>query len=226
MEKIIIFGASAGSHVLYSVIAQDPAYQVVAFTVDRAYQQAESFCGLPVLPFEEIENIYPPDKYKILIAILGHRTNRTRAEKYQQVKSKGYECIRYISPSASVSADLQLGENCFISDHVICRPGVVIGNNVMVMSGALIGLGTTIADHAYLAVRATLLGENAIGEYAFIGANSTILEGVTVARECILGAGSVLHEDTKEKGVYRVTPPTLLPITSDRLANILFRKTR
>lgn len=224
MEKVVIFGASSGSQVLYSVMAQDPSYQVVAFTVDRAYLQSESFCSLPVVPFEELEIAYPPGEYKILVAILGHRTNKTRAEKYQQVKAKGYEFVRYISPSASVPADLITGENCFISDHVICRPGARLGNNVMVMSGALIGLNTVIQDHVYLAVRATLLGENTVEAYAFLGANSTVLEGVKIASECILGAGSIVHENTREKGVYRVAPPTLLPITSDRLNNILFRR--
>lgn len=224
MEKVVIFGASSGVRLAYSLMQHDRRYQVAAFTVDRAYLQAERFCGLPVVPFEDLETVYPPGEYQLWVAIFGSRVNKTRAEKYQQAKARGYGFIRYVHPSASVPPDLAMGENCFISDHAICRAGVTLGNNAMVMSGAMIGLDSTLEDHVYVAARATLLGENSVGEYAFIGANATVLEGVAVARECFLGAGCVIHENTQAKGVYRAAPPTLLPVASDRLGHVLFRR--
>lgn len=224
MEKVVIFGASSGVRLAYSLMQDNRRYQVVAFTVDQAYLQTDRFCGLPVVPFEELEAVYPPGEYKLWVAILGHRVNKTRAEKYAQAKARGYEFIRYVSPSAAVHPDVTMGENCYISDHAVCRAGVVLGNNVMVMSGAHVGLDSTLEDHVYVAARATLLGENSVGAYAFVGANATVLEGVAVARECFLGAGCVIHENTQAKGVYRVAPPTLLPVASDRLGNLLFRR--
>jgi sugar O-acyltransferase (sialic acid O-acetyltransferase NeuD family) len=224
MEKVVIFGASVGTRIVYSSITQDSRYQVAGFTVDRNYLKEPKFCGLPVVSFDEIESVYPPNEYKMLVAVLANRINKTRAEKYHQAKAKGYQFINYISPKATTWPDLVLGENCFIGDFVICRPSLTIGNNVMVMTGALLGLDSVIKDHCYIAARASLLGENTVEPYSMIGANSTVLEGVTVARECVIGAGSVIHENTKEKGVYRVNPPTLLPLSSDKLGNILFRR--
>lgn len=224
MEKVVIFGASSGVRLAFSLMQHDSRYQVAGFTVDRAYLPSECFCGLPVVPFEELEASYPPGEYTLWVAIFGHRVNKTRAEKYQQAKTRGYRFIRYVSPSASVHPDLAMGENCYISDHAVCRPGVVLGNNVMIMSGAHIGLDTTLEDHVYVAARAILLGENSVGAYAFVGANTTVLEGVAVARESFLGAGCVIHENTRAKGVYRAAPPTLLPVASDRLENVLFRR--
>lgn len=224
MEKVVIFGNSAGTHLIYSLMMEDTAYQVEGFTVDKAYIKEEKFCGLPVVPFDEIEAIYPPGEYKMLVSILANRINKTRAEKYLLAKAKGYQFISYISSKATTSPDLIMGENCFISDFAICRPSVRIGNNVMIMSGSLIGLDSVIKDHCYIAARATLLGENVVEPYSFIGANATVLEGITVAREGVVGAGVVVHENTQEKGVYRVPPPTLLPISSDRLDHFLFRK--
>ncbi len=223
MEKVIIFGASAGTHLLYSLLTSDSPYRVLGFTVDRAYLKEQDFCGLPVVPFEEVETIYPPNEYRMLVAVLGNRVNKTRAEKYLEAKAKGYQFISYVSSKATTWPDLVMGENCFISDFVVCRPSLVLGDNVMVMTGALLGLDTVLKDHCYIAARATLLGENTVEPYSFIGANSTVLEGVTVARECVIGAGAVIHEDTQEKGVYRVTPPTLMPLPSDKLERILFR---
>jgi sugar O-acyltransferase (sialic acid O-acetyltransferase NeuD family) len=224
MEKVIIFGASAGARLVYSMLASDSRYQVVAFTVDRDYLEEQEYYGLPVIPFDEIDAIYPPSEYKMLVAILATRINKARAEKYLEAKAKGYQFITYISQKATTSPDLTVGENCFIADFVICRPEVAIGDNVFVFSSASIGIGSVIKDHAYIAVRALLLGENTVEPYAMVGANSTVLEGVTVARECVIGAGVVIHEDTQEKGVYRAVPPTLLPLSSDRLSRVLFRK--
>ena len=224
MEKVVIFGASAGTRLIYSLLAEDSSYQIVGFTVDRKYIEEQEFCGLPVVPFEEIEAIYPPNECKMLVAILATRINKARAEKYLDAKAKGYQFITYISPKATTWPGMTIGENCFIADFVICRPEVVIGNNVFVFGGASIGIGSVIKDHAYIAARALLLGDNTVEEYAMVGANATILENITVARESVIGAGVVLHEDSKEKGVYRAPPPTLLPLPSDRLGRILFGK--
>ena len=184
------------------------------------------FRGLPVVPFEEVESIYPPGDYKMHVAVFASRVNKTRAEKYQQAKEKGYELISYISSKAITWPDLVIGDNCFISEGSICRPFLKIGNDVIVMPGASLGHDTVIKDHCFISARATLLGAVTVEPYSIIGANATILDGVTVARECVIGAGSVIQANTQEKGVYKTNPPTLLPLPSDKLENILFARRR
>jgi sugar O-acyltransferase (sialic acid O-acetyltransferase NeuD family) len=223
MDKLVIFGASAGARLIYFTMTGDSRHRVVGFTVDRTYLKEQELCGLPVVPFDEVESVFSPGDHNMLVAVLANRINRTREEKYRQAKAKGYRFINFVSSKAVTFPDLELGENCFIGDFVICRPSVTIGNNVMIMTGALLGLGSVIKDHSYIAAKATLLGENTVEPYCVIGANSTVLEGVTVARECVIGAGTVIHEDTRERGVYRVNPPVLLPLSSDKLGNLLFR---
>ena len=116
MEKVVIFGASAGARLIYSFLANDSRYHVAGFTVDRDYLKEQEMCKLPVVPFEEIEAIYPPGEYKMLVAVLAHRINKTRQEKYLQAKAKGYQFITYISPKATIWPGLTIGENCFIAD--------------------------------------------------------------------------------------------------------------
>ncbi|MCX6032771.1 MAG: acetyltransferase [Chloroflexi bacterium] len=223
MEKVVIFGTSAGAALSHFCLTHDSPHEVVAFTVDRSYIKEEQFCGLPVIPFEEIESIYPPHDHKMLVALLANRVNKTRAEKYHQAKAKGYELISYISSKAITWPDLVVGDNCFIGEGSICRPFLKICNDVMIMAGAFLGHDSVIKDHCFIASRATLLGAVTVEPYCCIGANATILDGVTVAGACVIGAGAVIQENTREKGVYKVGPPTLLPLPSDRLENILFR---
>jgi sugar O-acyltransferase (sialic acid O-acetyltransferase NeuD family) len=223
-EKIVLFGTSAGAVQCHYTLTHDSPYEVVAYTVDRSYITEERLKGLPVVPFEEIESIFPPNSYKMLVAVLASRVNKTRAEKYDQAKAKGYEMIRYISTRALTWPDLVVGDNCVIHEGAICRPFAKIGNNVSILPGAFIGPDAVIKDHCYIGPRAVVLGAVTVEPYCVIGANSTILDGVTIARECVIGAGSFIHENTKEKEVYRVNPPSRLPLTSDKLENILFRR--
>ena len=224
MEKVIIFGTSAAAVLSHFSLTNDSPYEVVAYTVDQGYIKEQELRGLPVVPFEEVESIYPPSDYKMLVAIFASRVNKTRAEKYDQAKAKGYELISYISSKANIWPGLVVGDNCFIGEGTICRSFLNIGNNVIVLPGAFLGHDTFIKDHCFIAARAVLLGGVTVEPYSCIGANATILDGVTVARACVIGAGAVIHENTQEKGVYRVNPPTLLPLPSDRLEKLLFAR--
>jgi sugar O-acyltransferase (sialic acid O-acetyltransferase NeuD family) len=224
VEKIVLFGTSAGAKVAHFALAHDPAYEVVAFTVDRSYITEATFCGLPVLPFEDIETVYPPGDYKMLVAIYANGMNKIRAEKYEQAKAKGYTLISYVHPRAIVASDLVLGDNCYISEGVICRPYLTIGNDVVVMPGANIGHDTVIKDHCFIGNHAVVMGAGVMEPFCFIGPNATILEAVTIGRECLIGGGVVIQENTPEKGVYKATPPTLLPLSSDKLAKFIFRR--
>ena len=223
MEKVVIFGTSAAATLSYFCLTHDSPYEVMGFTVDQSYIKEDNFHGLPVVPFEDIETIFPPNAYKMLVAIYASRINKTRAEKYHQAKARGYELISYVSSKAITWPDLLIGDNCFIGEGTICRPFLEIRNNVMIMAGAFLGHDAVIKEHCFIASRATLLGAVTVEPYCAVGANATILDGVTVAQGCVIGAGSVIHENTQEKGVYRVTPPTRLPVPSDKLEHILFR---
>jgi sugar O-acyltransferase (sialic acid O-acetyltransferase NeuD family) len=226
MEKVVIVGASPAAVLSHFYLTHDSPYEVAAFTVDRQYIEVPELRGLPVVAFEEVESLYPPNDYSMMVAIFAGRVNKTRAEKYDQAKAKGYQLINYISSQAIISPDLVIGDNCFIGEGAICKPFVTIGNNAMILSGAYLGHDSCIKDHCFIAARAVLLGAVTLEPFACIGANATILDGITVGRASVIGAGVVINENTQEKGVYRVAPPTLLPLSSDRLENILFARQR
>jgi sugar O-acyltransferase (sialic acid O-acetyltransferase NeuD family) len=224
MEKVILFGTTTSTKLMHFALSHDPSYEVAAFTVDRDYIKEATFRGLPVVPFEDVQSIYPPSEYKMLVAIYANRMNMTRAEKCDQAKAKGYTLISYIHPQAIVSPDLVIGDNCFISEGVICRPFLTIGNDVLIMPGAVIGHDTVIKDHCFIGNRAVVMGAVTMEPFCFVGPNATILEAVTVARECLIGGGVVILENTKEKEVYKAPAPVRLPLPSDKMAKIIFRR--
>jgi len=218
MKKVVVFGTSYFGRLVYVYLKKDSRYEVVAFTLNREYiNKTEKFMGLDVVPFEEIESLYPPDHFAMFVAIGYKRVNKSRAELYQACKNKGYELITYINSKATLWGENEIGDNCFIFENNVIQPFVKIGNNVIIWSGNHIGHDTTIGDHCFIASHAVISGNVTIGPYCFIGVNATFRDGITVGRECVIGASAVILKDTKEREVYAVKTTELYSIPSDEL---------
>ena len=203
MEQVIVFGVGQIASVAHFYLTHDSPYEVAAFSVDKEFMKENEFLGLPVVPFDEVEAIYPPDKFRMFVPISYRDVNKLRAEKYYQAKAKGYRLISYISSKATTWPGLVVGDNCFIFENNVIQPFVKIGNNVILWSGNHIGHHTVIKDHCFIASHVVVSGSVTIGPYCFLGVNATIRDGITIAKECVIGAGSLILKDTAEREVYR-----------------------
>lgn len=217
LEKVIVFGNSFFAENIYFLLTHDSPYEVVAFTADRKYIKEATLFGLPVVPFETIESLFPPSEHKMTLAISFQKINRLREEKYLQAKAKGYQLINYLSSKATLFPDLAVGDNCIILENAIIGPFVEIGNDVVVASGSIIGHHAVLKDHCFISPGAIILGGVTVEEYCLIGANATIKEEVNVARESLIGSGVSITRNTVEKGVYINPPAELCPKRSDQL---------
>ena len=220
MEKVIIFGTSIMAEVVYYYLAADSPYDVVAFTADESHITEKKFLNLPVVPFENVENIYSPDEFKMFIAVGYQKLNMIRAQKYNEAKDKGYTLISYIHPKAMVWDNVELGDNCFVFENNVIQPCVKIGNNVIIWSGNHIGHHDSIGDHCYIASHVVICGSVRIEPYCFLGVNATIRDDITIARENIIGAGAVIMKSTKPKEIYRATATKPFVIDSSKLKRI------
>lgn len=201
-EKIIIFGVGQIASVAYFYLTHDSPYEIVAFSVDKQWIKEKRLYDLPISPFEEIEAYYPPNQFKMFAPISYRNVNKLRAEKYYQIKEKGYELISYICSKAVTWPGLEIGDNCFIFESNVIQPYVKIGNNVILWSGNHIGHHTTIKDHCFVTSHVVVSGSVTIEPYCFLGVNSTIRDNITIAKECVIGAGAIITKDTQEKGIY------------------------
>ncbi len=202
MAKVIIFGTKDFGLLAHFYLTNDSDHDVYAFTLNREYIQESTFLGLPIVPFEDIETSYPPHDFRLFIPISPQNVNGLRAERYREAKSRGYDCVSYIS-SKAIYYDTPVGENCFIFENNVIQPFSEIGNNVIIWSGNHIGHHSRIRDHCFIASHVVISGHVTIGEYSFLGVNCTIRDGVTVGARCVIGAGALILHDTEDDGVYR-----------------------
>ena len=207
MVKVVVFGNGEQARMNHFYLSHDSSNKVVAFTVDGEYIKEDSMLGLPIVAFENIDSIYPPSEFKMSVLISYRNMNKLRAEKYAQVKAKGYKLINYVSSRASTWPGLVIGENCFIYENSVICPYVELGSNVFIGPGSMIGHNSIIKDHCYVGPNAVILGSVTIEPHCFIGANATIKDGeITIGRESIIGASALITKDAKEKSVYISKP--------------------
>ncbi len=202
MAKLVIFGAGDIARLAHYYFSRDSEHEVVAFTVDEKYRNADTFLDLPLIAFEDVANSYPRGGHKMFVALSYARMNRLREEKYHQAKANGYELVSYVSSRCSFLTDHPVGDNCFILEDNTIQPFVKIGNNVTLWSGNHIGHDAVIEDHCFLASHIVVSGYVRIGNNCFIGVNATLRNSITIAPETLIGAGAVIMKDTVEKGVY------------------------
>lgn len=217
MAKIVIFGIGQIAELAHYYFTKDTNHTVVAFTVDQDYMDKETFIELPVVPFESVENDYPPEHYHMFIALSYAKVNQLRAQKYVEAKEKGYSCLSYISSKATIFDQKAIGENCFILEDNTIQPFVKIGDNVTLWSGNHIGHHSVIKDNCFITSHVVISGGVIVEPYCFIGVNATLRDHINIAPSTVIGAGSLITRDTEENGVYKTRKTELSSIPSHKL---------
>jgi sugar O-acyltransferase (sialic acid O-acetyltransferase NeuD family) len=203
-QQVVIVGDGEFGQIAYEYLTHDSPHTVVAFSAERAFLKRETLYELPVVPFEELETHYPPDRYRVLVAITYTKLNRVRARLYRVVKQKGFAPISYVSSRAFVWQNAEIGENCFIFENNVVQFHTRIGNNVVLWSGNHIGHRASIGDHSYLSSHVVVSGYCEIGQSCFFGVNSAVADRVKVADDCVIAAGTVITRDTEAGKVYKM----------------------
>ena len=179
---------------------------MIAFAVDKRFLTKSKHEGLPVVPFEDLLNLYPPSAAKLLIPIGYTSINGVRMERFQQATESGYELIRYISSRASIWPNQSFGRNCVVYEHAIIQPFSTIADNVIIRSGAHISHHCVIGKHSFIAAEATFGGNVTVGERCFIGLGAVVRDGLNIGERSFIGAGAVIISDTEPDGVYVGNP--------------------
>lgn len=202
-KQLVIVGDSAFAEIAYEYFTYDSPYEVKGFAVERDYLKKESLFGLPVVPFDEMQEKFPPAAYDVYVAVVYTQLNRLRKRLSDCCKDKGYSLASYISSRAFVWRNVTIGEHCFIFENNVVQPFVCLGDNVVLWSGNHIGHHSSIADNCFISSHVVVSGFCDIGENCFFGVNSTVANNVTVAKDCWIGPGSVISKDVEQAQLMR-----------------------
>jgi sugar O-acyltransferase (sialic acid O-acetyltransferase NeuD family) len=203
--NVVVFGVGALGELAHFYLTSDSSARVVAFTVDGAFVREPSFCGLPVVAFEDVATAFPPASHDLLVALGYSGVNRARADKMAAAERAGYRLSRYVSSRAHNLA-AAVGDNALVFEGAILQPFSRLGRGVVVWSGAIVGHHSTVGDCAFLAPGAVLSGHVTLGARCFVGNGAAVRDGVHVGDGCILGLGAAVVADCAPDGIYLGVP--------------------
>jgi len=187
-KKIILFGDRAFAEIAYEYFQYDSEYEVMGFTISKEFIKKDNLFGLPIVPFEEVQNYFPPSDFFMHIALVYNQLNRLRIRFYKEAKTKGYTLANYISSKAFVWHNVTFGDNCFVFEDNTIQPFVKILSNNVLWSGNHIGHHSTIGSHNFISSHIVISGFCNIGNANFIGVNSTMGNNLNIEDDCFIGS--------------------------------------
>jgi sugar O-acyltransferase (sialic acid O-acetyltransferase NeuD family) len=205
-KKLILFGDSAFAEIAYEYFTFDSEYEVVAFTVSKEFLTKNELFGLPIIPFEEIENQYPPSKYELHIALVYNSLNRIRRQFYLEAREKGYKLANYISSKAFIWRNVELGDNIFIFEDNTIQPFVKIGSNNVFWSGNHIGHHSKFGSHNFISSHVVISGFCEIGNNNFLGVNTTVGNNISIGSDCFLGSAVHIVKNISDGSFIKGSP--------------------
>jgi tetrahydrodipicolinate N-acetyltransferase len=111
-----------------------------------------------------------------------------------------------IEPGAVIRDLVEIGNNCVIMMGAVINIGAVIGEKTMIDMNVVIGGRAEIGNNCHIGAGAVIAGvveppsaePVRIGNNVLIGANAVVLEGVKVGNGAVVAAGSVVVSDVED----------------------------
>ena len=114
-----------------------------------------------------------------------------------------------IEPGAFIRDLVEIGDNCVIMMGAVLNIGAVIGKNTMIDMNVVVGGRAIVGDNCHIGAGTVLAGvieppsadPVIVEDNVLIGANVVVLEGVKIGKGSVIAAGSVVIENVEPYSV-------------------------
>jgi len=208
-KEVVIFGAGRFTDMIYYDAKNHDDFHIAAITVDEEYRNGDSYLGLPLIAFEEIEKKYPPSDYDMLLVASCQNDMRIRRMLFSKIKNKGYALRNYISPKSDC-AEVEMGENNIVMAFAHVGLYGIMGNDNLVRQHVYLGHDFNLKDHIVIAPGCRIGGNCLIEEFSYIGLGVIINDGKKIREESFIGSGSVVIRDTEKFSINVGNPSRII----------------
>ena len=222
MADIIVFGAGQIAEVAKFYIDAHGSDRIVGFTVDATYRNDDTFQGLPLIAWEELDKHFPPGSVELLGPLSYRRLNDFRRDRHREGKARGYAFTSFVHPGSHIYAS-EIGENCFILENNVIQPFVRVGAGVMMWTSNHIGHHAVIGDYCFFASQIALGGGVEVGEGCFFAGKVGVESGLRIGDACFLGSGAIVTKPLPRESVVRGRSHEVEAYSSAKLKRLRFR---
>jgi tetrahydrodipicolinate N-acetyltransferase len=119
-----------------------------------------------------------------------------------------------IEPGAFIREKVEIGDNVIVMMGAVINIGAVVGAGTMIDMNAVVGARALVGRDCHIGAGAVLAGvleppsaaPVVIEDEVLVGANAVVLEGCTVGRGSVVAAGAVVTEDVPAQVVVAGQP--------------------
>jgi sugar O-acyltransferase (sialic acid O-acetyltransferase NeuD family) len=210
--KTVIYGNGAMARVLFSYARH--SMEIAGFTVDDAFCESDRFCGLPLVPFSDVETSFDPARYDMLLAVGFIDMNLVRERKFQEAAGRGYRFSQYVHPSVMLHDNVTICENTIILDHVSIHPGCRIGRSTFISSNVNIGHDCEIGDGNWINSGVAIAGGCRVGKCCVFGVNASVAHAIQIGARNFVAANTLINRATQDDEVHLSSAGALFRLRS------------
>ena len=197
--RVVIVGAGGQGKIVADILRAAEslgAMRAVGFVDDGAWPDVAQVMHLPVLGRVDA---LPGIEHDAVVVAVGD--NRVRQTLSLALEARGELIVSVQHPSASISADVELGPGCMISAGAVITPCVRLGRGVLVNTNASLDHDSVVGDFAHVGPRAVAGGRVTIGTRVLVGLGASVMSGCCVGDDAVVGAGAVVTRDVADGAV-------------------------
>lgn len=189
---LVLIGAGGHGRVLAALLRAS-GHSVLGVCDPKLVEQAVSrWENLDVLGDDSALNLLPPDRVALVLGVGQLVANTFRERLYASLRARGYMFPALVHPSAWAAPGVVLGEGVQVMAGAVIQPGCEIGENTIVNTRAGVDHDCRIGRDVHIAPGATICGTVTVEDGAFIGAGATVIQGLNVGKCAVVGAGVTL----------------------------------
>ncbi len=129
-----------------------------------------------------------------------------------------------IEPGAFIREMVEIGDNAVIMMGAVINLGAVIGEGTMIDMNVVIGGRGTVGKNCHIGAGTVIAGvieppsatPVIIEDEVLIGANAVVLEGVRIGKGAVVAAGAVVTEDVPPGAVVAGTPAKVIKMKDEK----------
>jgi sugar O-acyltransferase (sialic acid O-acetyltransferase NeuD family) len=195
VRPLVLLGAGGHARVLAALAraAGRPVLGVCDPTL--AADAGSRWQDLDVLGDDGALDRLPPDRVALALGVGQLATGTLRERLYAAWRARGYDFPAVVHPAAWVAPGVVLGDGVQVMAGAVIQPGCAIGENSIVNTRAGVDHDCRIGRDVHVAPGATLCGTVTVEDGAFIGAGATVIQGLRIGARAVVGAGVTLVRD-------------------------------
>ncbi len=183
MTLAIYCAGGLGKEIL--ALARDFSHWDDILLVDDVIDAVE-LNGARILRFSEVTTLGTDVEF--LIAN-GEPINRKAL--YEKIKAAGFGMGTLISPYATLSPGVQVGEGCIVYDTIL-SVDVTVKENVLINTHVIVGHDAVIGANSVLSANTFIGGKTELGECVYMAPGSMAKDRITVGDNALVSLGAVL----------------------------------